>query len=166
MSEHIENALSSDDLAKVVDAVAGGVPLADAVNLDRKAVEGLYALGYNLYNAGAYENAETIFQALCLYNYNDARFWQGLGGVRQALGKYQLAVDSYSYGMLASALSDPEPVFYSGICFLKMGDMESAAAAFESLETLVDPARPEQAALGKKAADLLGIIRSRKVGES
>jgi type III secretion system low calcium response chaperone LcrH/SycD len=166
MSEDFENNLSEDELLRLVEAVIGGVSLAEATGISREAIESLYGLGYNLYNAGDYENAETIFQSLCLYDFNDPRFWQGLGGVRQALGKYQQAVDAYAFGMTASALGDPEPVFHAGVCFLKMGDMESATGAFEGLETLIDPANPAQAALWQKASDLLEIIRERKEAEA
>jgi type III secretion system low calcium response chaperone LcrH/SycD len=162
MSESTASDLSPEDISRLVDAVTSGVPLAEVTGIGREALESLYTLGYNLYNAGDQESAETVFQALCLYDFNDPRFWMGLGATRQALEKYAPAIDAYSLAAIASALGDPEPIFHSGVCYLKLGDLETAAGAFEALETVADPARPDQAALAKKAAGLLEIIRRKK----
>jgi type III secretion system low calcium response chaperone LcrH/SycD len=166
MSENLDNGLSANDTNRLLEAVMDGMPLAEAVGLDKDVLEGLYGLGYNLYNAGDHENAEIVFQALCLYDFNDPRFWNGLGATRQAQEKYSDAVDAYSFAMFASSLGDPAPIFHSGVCFLKSGDLEAAVTAFESLEALIDPAKADQAALWKKASSLLEIINQRKDGSA
>ncbi|MDR1111013.1 MAG: SycD/LcrH family type III secretion system chaperone [Deltaproteobacteria bacterium] len=162
MSENPDNGLSPEVLGSLVDAVRHGVPLAEAVGIKKEAIESLYGLGYNLYNAGDNESAETVFQALCLYDFNDYRFWMGLGAARQARDKYLEAVDAYSFAMIASSLREPEPIYYSGICFLKLGDLDAAATSFESLKTMFDMAKADHAALWEKASGFLEIIRQRK----
>ena len=70
-------------------------------------LEQLYALGFNQYDASKYEEAHKIFQALCVLDHYEARFFLGLGACRQALGQHQLAIDSYSYGAMMDLNETP-----------------------------------------------------------
>ncbi len=68
--------------------------------LSEDTLEQLYALGFNQYQAGKWDDAQKIFQALCMLDHYDARYFLGLGACRQSLGLYEQALQSYSYGAL------------------------------------------------------------------
>ncbi|UQZ90978.1 CesD/SycD/LcrH family type III secretion system chaperone [Deltaproteobacteria bacterium Smac51] len=152
-----------DFLADVMYTLKTGLPPAVMAGISPEQLEALYGLGYQLYTSGGYEDAETVFQALCLYDYNQARFWMGLAGTQQALGKYLIAVDSYSMAALAEGLNDPEPVYYGGLCCLKADELERAKGALEAIPFLEGAAaKPE---IVEKAKNLLEIIRLREESE-
>ena len=67
-------------IGEIVNALQSGLSISQATNMDKNILEGLYSLGYNLYNAGNFTDADTVFQALCMYEHNETRFWMGLTG--------------------------------------------------------------------------------------
>jgi len=82
MAENV-NELTADQLAAMMEGLQKGLTLADVTSLTPEYVESLYALAYNLYTSSNHKDAEVVFQALCLYNHKDVRFWMGLGGCRR-----------------------------------------------------------------------------------
>jgi type III secretion system low calcium response chaperone LcrH/SycD len=138
--------------------VMNGATMADAKGIPEKQVEGLYALAYQVYQAGDYARAEAVFATLCLLNHTEKRFWIGLGGARQQLGKHAEAAQAF--GMAAAQdLLDPVPPLHAGMCFLALKDRENAANAFRQT-VLVAADRPDQAAnkkQGQAMLDLLGV---------
>jgi type III secretion system low calcium response chaperone LcrH/SycD len=110
-----------------VKAILGGLTLADVKGVTPRQMEGLYALGYQLYQAGD-PKAEAIFAVLCLLNHQDKRFWLGLGGTRQRLGKPAEAAQAYGMAAMQDLL-DPVPPLYAGLCFLSLHDKDNAASA-------------------------------------
>ena len=99
MAENV-NELTADQLAAMMEGLQKGLTLADVTSLTPEYVESLYALAYNLYTSSNHKDAEVVFQALCLYNHKDVRFWMGLGGCRQANGNLKGAI----YGCLLVGL--------------------------------------------------------------
>ena len=85
-------------------ALEKGATLADVFNISKEAMESAYAYAYNLYKAGNYKDAESMFRGLCLYDGDDPRFWMGLAGCLQAREAYQLAIDTYGMAGVAGAL--------------------------------------------------------------
>ena len=123
-------------------------------------LEQLYALGFNQYDAGKYEEAHKIFQALCILDHYEARFFLGLGACRQALGQHQLAIDSYGYGAMMD-LNEPRFPFHAAECLLQMGELEGAESGFHSAQ-LIAAAKPELAALAARAGVMLEVIKTKK----
>ena len=56
------------------------------------------------------------------YDYNEIKYFMGLGGCEQALGNYKKAADIYSLASVVSGLVDPEPMYYAAVCLLKAGE--------------------------------------------
>lgn len=146
------------DVLSIVNALQTGATISDVCNMSQDTLEGLYALGYNLYTAGNYTDANTIFQALCLYKYNDSRFWTGLAGCRQANGDYQGAIDAYSMAGATRGLDDPEPFLFAAHCYLKLGDKENAINALRGLLTIGTDASQAHRACWLKAEELLNLL--------
>ncbi len=92
---------SDTDQQQALEAfLRDGGTLAMLRGLSEDTLEQLYALGFNQYQAGKWDDAQKIFQALCMLDHYDARYFLGLGACRQSLGLYEQALQSYSYGAL------------------------------------------------------------------
>jgi type III secretion system low calcium response chaperone LcrH/SycD len=132
--------------------------IGDVCNMKKEEIESLYALAYNLYTSKSYKAAETVFQALCLYNHKDVRFWMGLGGSRQANGNLSGAVDAYAMAGTAGMLKDPEPFLYAVQCYIKLGDKENAIGAIKGMLEIGDPNNPAHAQCHARGRALLGLL--------
>ena len=74
-------------------ALEKGATLADVFNISKDTLESGYAYAYNLYKAGNYKDAESMFRGLCMYDGDDPRYWMGLAGCLQAREAWQQAID-------------------------------------------------------------------------
>lgn len=144
--------------ARIGVIVKGGT-IAESFEIDLEKIEPLYTLAYNHYTAGNYDDAQTLFKALCLYHHTEFRFWMGLAGTRQALGEFASAIEAYSMAGLVSALGDPTPFVYACICHMKLGDMESAKAGLESA-LLLGADNPKFDAIRQKGEVLLEAVKA------
>ena len=54
-------------------ALEKGATLADVFNISKDTLESGYAYAYNLYKAGNYKDAESMFRGLCMYDGDDPR---------------------------------------------------------------------------------------------
>jgi type III secretion system low calcium response chaperone LcrH/SycD len=155
----LEELLADDpQMLDAIKLVIKGGTLADAKGIPEKQVEGLYALAYQVYQAGDYARAEAVFATLCLLNHLEKRFWLGLGGARQQLGKHAEAAQAFGMAAMQDLL-DPVPPLHAGMCFLAMKDKENAANAFRQAVISAGD-RPEQAACkgqGQAMLNLLGV---------
>ena len=151
-------AISNEELTKIVEALSEGASIGDVCNVSKDHLEGLYALAYNLYTAGNFKDAGTVFQALCLYDHKDSRFWMGLGGCRQAQSDFKGAIDAYSMAGTVQLLENPVPFLYAARCYIKLGDRENAIGAINGLLTLGDEKNPEHAKCHAQARELLNML--------
>jgi type III secretion system low calcium response chaperone LcrH/SycD len=154
------NELLADDpqTLEALQLVMAGATMADAKGISEKQVEGLYAIAYQVYQAGDYKRAEAVFATLCLLNHLEKRFWLGLGGARQQLGKYAEAAQAFGLAAVQDLL-DPAPPLHAGMCFMALKDKTNAANAFRQA-VLVAGEKPEHAAgkrQGQAMLELLGV---------
>ena len=157
MSENM-NELTAEQLGTMIDALQKGLTLAEVTSLTPEYVESLYALAYNLYTSSNHKDAEVVFQALCLYNHKDVRFWMGLGGCRQANGNLKGAVDAYAMAGTVALLKDPQPFLYAARCYIQLGEKENAIGALKGLIELGDENDPAHAQCHEKARALLALL--------
>ena len=163
MQSAFDTSITNDEelterLNAVMDALMGGATIGDVVGISDDQLEVLYTVAYGAYQAKNYADAEVLFQALCLYKHMDPRFWLGLGGSRQGLKKYKGAIEAYEMAGLAGALGDPTPFLYAGMCFLNLGDKESARVAFLSTEALCEEGNSEHQLVKERAKAMLEVI--------
>jgi type III secretion system low calcium response chaperone LcrH/SycD len=152
--------LSNKELTAIVRALHEGASIGDVCNITDEQIEALYALAYNLYTSGSFTDAETVFQALCLYRHREPRFWMGLAGCRQARGNLKGAVDAYGMAGTVGLLTDPEPFLYAARCYIQMGDKENAQNAIKGLLTLGNEENPAHALCHEKARTLLTMLEN------
>lgn len=147
--------LSPQELDDVRDALISGAPLFQILGMDATVIEGRYALAHQLYSAGKYSDAETVFRWLSVYANTEEAHWMGLGACRQALENYDGALEAYQMAALYSSLEDPAPFYYSAICLLKQGKREDASVSLQAVLALGNANNAEHKTLIDKAETVL-----------
>lgn len=156
--QHSGPEFTEAQMQAMVDGLFAGASIGAVCNMQQAQLEAGYALAYNLYTAGNYRDAETMFRALCVYDHNDERYWLGLAGCRQAQGDLAGAIDAYGLAGAASALGDPAPFVHAGICYMKLGDTENARNTFAGVPFIGDPDNDTHAAMHRKAEAMLELL--------
>ena len=151
--------LNAEQIQAIVNSVLNGHGLGEAAGIGKETLEAGYGLAHTLYNSGQFQDAETMFAALVIYNHQDERFWMGLGGCRQMNGNLDGAIDAYGMATFTGALGSPAPAVHAGLCYLKKGDRENARALFDGAVELGDPANPEHAAYRERAQAMLDLLK-------
>lgn len=154
-----EQQINEEHIKGMLEGVFSGMGLGEAAGISKETLEAGYALGHSLYNSGNFKDAETMFQALSIYDHTDARHWMGLGGCRQVNGKLELAIDAYNMAAFQGAFTDPTPLLHSGLCYLKLGDKENAGALFESISCVGDEKNNEHRACKERALAMLELLK-------
>ena len=143
--------LSPEELDNVRDAIIRGEPLYRILGMKKSMIEARYALAHQLFTAGKYADAETLFRWLTAYENDNEAHWMGLGACRQARENYNGALEAYQMAALYSSLQDPAPFYYSGVCLLKQGKDEDAKVSMQAVLTLGDAGNPAHKAIMDKA---------------
>ncbi len=128
-------------LGGLVRLLDGAPTLAAARGITEAGLDGIYAVGRELYGTGRYAEALPSFELLCLYDHRSSRNWHALGLCRQALEDYVGAAEA-----LAFAAGQPDASGEPGAagravqmslaeCLLAAGLADAAAVALESLGT-------------------------------
>lgn len=149
-------------VAQGMELLNKGATIGELIGMDSKRTEILYALAYQLYNAGNYKDAETVFRALCVYDGAQVKFWMGMGGCLQNQGKYDEAAKIYAMGATMSGLQDPEPMYYAAQCFLKDKRRDDAMQVLEYCEIMGRKGNAHDDEFKERAANLLNLL---KVGQ-
>ncbi len=92
---------------------------------DPQQIEALYTLGYQLYQAGRFDDARSVFLFLIFLDGNQVRFIMAYGKTLQQLGRFGEAVASYA---MAHALrpTDAQSLLLAAQCMVAQGDAEDA----------------------------------------
>lgn len=118
-------ALSAEQIEQAMAAIQNGATLADLKGFTHQHMEALYTVGFNAYNSGNYEQAEKVFQFLCLYDHLEKKYWMALGSARQLLKNYKAAVDTYTYAWTLDQ-DDPTAALHAADCHIALGDRDAA----------------------------------------
>ncbi|GAB4271241.1 MAG: SycD/LcrH family type III secretion system chaperone VcrH [Opitutales bacterium] len=129
--ENVENidVPSVDQLTELTERfLLEGLSFKDLKGISDEDMEGIYAVGFNLYNNGKYEDALKVFQFLCFFDHFNRKYWMALGGARQMLKSYKDAIDAYSVATVLK-VHDPMAPLQAASCYLALGDAKSAKSA-------------------------------------
>jgi type III secretion system low calcium response chaperone LcrH/SycD len=157
MSQQTE--MATEQIEAFWEGILNGQSVGDAAGVKKEALEAGYGLAFSLYNSGNFKDAETMFQALCIYNHQDERFWMGLAGCRQMKGDLDGAIDAYGVATLMGTLGSPAPSVHAGLCYLKKGDKENARALFDAAVELGDPNNQDHKAYHDRAQAMLDLLK-------
>lgn len=107
-----------------------GATLKELYSIPDDTMENIYAHAYQYYQDGRLDEAENMFNFLCMYDLKNPDYYIGLGAVNQLKKNYLKACDFYA---LAYVMADNNfnPVFYSGQCQLLMGNIIKALQCFD-----------------------------------
>ena len=128
---------ASEETRKNVDAIldhfltSGGV-VKDAHGIEDKEMEAVYAVGYNLYKAGKLDDALKVFRFLVFFDHLEKKYWMGLGATQHLQGKYEDAINAYSYAALLD-MEDPRAALHAAECHLAMGNKVEAESALNAV---------------------------------
>ena len=96
-----------------------------------EALLALYAMAYELYRNGKYEDAKTFFRLLALANSFERKYWMGLAASYQMLKDYEKALECYSAAAIQDP-SDPYAHWHAADCFFHSDNVVKAKEALES----------------------------------
>jgi len=134
-----------------------GATIKELRGISNDEMEAVYSLAFNYYRTGKYDEAGKLFNFLALFDHLNAKFWIGLGAVRQVQKDFAGAVQAYGYASFLD-LSNPKPQLHAAECFLAMGDKRNAASSLEALDRFC----PKDTDVGReyraKAAEIRKII--------
>lgn len=95
-------------------------------------LEELYAMGYNLFTVGNYENADLVFEKLTKEEPYAGHYWRALGAVKQQLKDYNQAIAAYDNAIKYEP-TDPISYVYRAECRMLLGQYATAYADLESV---------------------------------
>jgi type III secretion system low calcium response chaperone LcrH/SycD len=141
----------ADDKRRVLGVLEAGGTLKDVSGLTRAEVETAHVIGLNLLDQGKYGKAEPLLQFACVYEHTESRYWTALGRCRQSLKNYLGAIDAYLVGHGWND-TDPTPVVEAAVCYLALGDKDSAREALVLADKAIELATPDEAVRQRVAA--------------
>lgn len=109
-------------------------------------IEEVYAVAFNFYQNGKYQEALSIFRLLSLSNPHEQKYWAGLGACHKMLKNYADAVQSYT---LAAMIDETDPMifFHSADCLFSLGMIENALQMLDSVEQVIGQDKEKHTAL-------------------
>jgi type III secretion system low calcium response chaperone LcrH/SycD len=136
---------------KALEVLGAGGTLKDLRGLSSEDIETIYAIGFNLYNQGKYDQAEPMFQFACLYAHLEPRYWMALGNCRQMSKNYQPAIDAYGFAYMLK-IDDPWPPIQAAICYLAMKDKNLAGESLSLAAKVAEQGQANETARQRIAA--------------
>ncbi|MBF0318680.1 MAG: SycD/LcrH family type III secretion system chaperone [Nitrospirae bacterium] len=123
-------------------------------------MEAMYAIAYNLYQSGKYDEAVKVFLVLAINNPFLPKYWKGMGASLQMSKKYCPAV--YAYTTAGSLdVKDPEVYLHLSECTIALGRKEESIS---TLKTAIEKsaANPAYEHIATRAQALLSTIDKKK----
>ncbi|MGC8718448.1 MAG: SycD/LcrH family type III secretion system chaperone [Thermodesulforhabdaceae bacterium] len=158
--------LTQEQMQDIVTAVVKGeMTLQEVKGFTDEQMEAIYSIGYNLYQAGKYNDAVQVFTWLGIFNPFVSKYWLGLGASLQMIKDFENALNAYAVAAITSEPEDPVPHLHAGECYVGMGDIEEAGKAFQMAADFSKD-KPKYAKTYQKALAFLEIIKEVKLEES
>lgn len=146
---------------RIVGMIKGEMTPKDVQGIDDATMERLYAIAYNTFQAGKYDQARELFQYLTVTDYTKPKYWNGLGATAFSTKNWTEALNAY--GMACqTAPKDPKPRLRAADCWLALGDVENALMGLDEAASLCGD-NPKFADEKAKAQGLSKILRERLV---
>ena len=136
--------VEAGDRQRVLGVLEAGGTLKDVAGLTRAEVEKAYVIGLSLLDQAKHAKAEPLLQFACMYEHTEPRYWMALGRCRQSLENYPGAIDAYLLGHAWND-ADPTAVVQAAVCYLALGDKDSAREALALADKTMESATPDEA---------------------
>ena len=132
----------------------GTLTLKSAKGITNEEMNAVYSLAHDFYRTGRYQDAETLFKFLTVYDHLNPRYWMGLGATRQVQRRFEEAIKAYALVSVTLDVKNVKAPYYAAECFLAMGDRENARKALEHVKLFCDAKTEEGRTMLAKAARL------------
>lgn len=129
-----------------------GMSVQQAIGISDEALEEIYALAYNFYNQGKYQEAGVLFEFLSGVSPKTYKFLLGLGSCHYQMEAYEDAFAGFLLALMVEC-TDPLPGYYAVECCIKRECFEEAQELIGITQEICGD-RPEYAAL-KARCDLI-----------
>lgn len=150
------NKYADDYLEFMIHSYYNGlVILQELEGISDDEMESLYALGYNFFTYGKYEEAKDIFTGLTAYAPYTAYYWRAFGAVNQRIKDYHEAIAGYDMA-IANDETDIVSYVYRGESNILLGKV---VEGLEDLKTVTEIGKeyPEFEPWVKRAKLLLRV---------
>ena len=135
MSEE-NTTLTMTELAKALEE--SQTPLHELKGIRLEEMEAVYALAHDYYQTGRYEDAETLFRFLTMFDHLNEKFWMGYAAVEQVLKQYDKAIAAYAYVCVTLDLHNVKAAYYAAECYLAKGDLTNAQSSIDFVKEYAD----------------------------
>lgn len=159
MSNTLLEGITQEKVKEAAKAFMEGATMKELKGISNDEMEAVYSLAFNFYRTGKYDDAEKLFNFLALFDHLNAKFWFGVGAVRQAKKNYKMAVEAYAFASFLD-ITNPKPQYHAAECFLAMGDKRNAASCIYAIEEFSPKDTEVGRAYRAKAEDL-----KKRIGE-
>lgn len=149
----------ADDAQALLQLLAAGGTVAQALDLPPRQLEALYAHGVGQYGQGRLDEAVRVFSLLVMLDHGQRRWVQALATALQAQGHPGRALPYWALVQLLDP-SDPEPTLATAHCLLAQGLPREALSALQLVVRQCE-VQPARAALGRRAQGLLPLVQAR-----
>ncbi len=128
--------LTMTELAKTLEE--GTKPLHELKGIRLEEMEAVYALAHDFYQTGRYEDAETLFRFLTMFDHQNEKFWMGYAAVEQVLRHYDRAIAAYAYVCVVLDVHNVKAAYYAAECYLAKGDRTNAQSSIDFVKEYAD----------------------------
>ena len=129
MSEATNNILTPAEIAEALEQSV--TPLHEMKGIRMEEMEAVYALAHDFYQAGRFEDAETLFRFLTMFDHLNVKYWMGYGAVEQVLKKWDNAIKAYALVCVTLDVHNVKASYYAAECHLARGDRANAISALD-----------------------------------
>jgi len=164
--------MNEQDMAKAVDEFnkvmtskefgdlieKGLTTVRESKGINDEEMNAVYSVAHNFYMTGRYDDAETIFKFLVIFDHLNPKYWIGLGAVRQVQKRFKQAIEAYANVVGNLDVENVKASYYAAECYLALGDKVNAKSAVEHVKQFADPKTELGRKYAAKAAKLEKLI--------
>ncbi len=143
--------------SSVDEIMKGDKSIAEALQMTTEQFEALYAVAYNTYAAGKYDDSASFFGILMTINPADVRVYIGFAASLQMKKDYENAALFYQWACGIDQ-ADPTPMYHSAECYMAMQDIPATKSALTYCLKRIDESNHDYSAIRGKVEVMLANL--------
>ncbi len=156
LMEEFTKTVNSPSFAEMIEK--GLTTIREQKGISDEEMNAVYAVAHNFYMTGRYEDAETVFKFLVMFDHLNPKYWIGLGAVRQVQKRFKQAIEAYANVVGNLDVENVKASYYAAECYLALGDRANAQSAVEHVKHFADMKTELGRKYAAKAAKLEKLI--------
>ena len=134
--DEFNKVMTSPEFADMIEK--GLTTVREAKGITDEEMNAVYSVAHNFYMTGRYDDAETVFKFLVIFDHLNPKYWIGLGAVRQVQKRFKEAIAAYANVAVNLDVTNVKASYYAAECYLALGDRENAKSALEHVKYCAD----------------------------